>query len=190
VGFIQVYTGNGKGKTTAAVGAAVRAAGAGMRVFFMQFMKGKAYNEQKILRSLPQIDLYTTGKPFFVAKHGMLTEEERAALGDVVVFAPGEPPQEYVELIRRGFQQAAEAMRGGLYDLVVLDEINMAVFFELLPQEAVIHALQARHAKTEVILTGRCAAPELVALADLVTEMREVKHYYSKGIEARDGIER
>lgn len=188
--YVQVYTGNGKGKTTAAVGAAIRAAGAGMRVYMMQFMKGKAYSEQEILRSLPDIELCTTGKPFFVAKTGMMTEKLRAELGDeVVVFEEGQPPADYVALLADGFEKARQAACSGRYDMVILDEINMAVFFGLVELEAVVRLIRQRAPHTELILTGRGAADEIIALADLVTEMREIKHYYTQGVQARTGIE-
>lgn len=188
--YVQVYTGNGKGKTTAAVGAAIRAVGAGMRVYMMQFMKGKAYSEQEILRSLPGLVLCTTGKPFFVAKTGMITEELRAELGDeVVVFKEGQPPADYVALLADGLEKARQAACSGRYDMVILDEINMAVFFGLVELEAVVRLIRQRAVHTELILTGRGAADEIIALADLVTEMREIKHYYTQGVQARTGIE-
>ncbi len=165
--MLQVYTGAGKGKTTAAIGLLVRAVGAGMRVYMMQFMKGLAYSEQDVLRGFaPQVVLSTTGKPFFVAKEGMLTEEERAAWGDgVVVFEPGKP------------------------GLAILDEVNVALFFGLLERARVERLLDESPKETELVLTGRNAPDWLMERADLVTEMREVKHYYQKGIEARKGIE-
>jgi cob(I)alamin adenosyltransferase len=191
MGYVQIYTGAGKGKTTAAIGAAVRAAGASLCVYIMQFMKGKVYSEHKILNSLkPNVELYTTGKPFFVAEEGMLTEEEIKEFGDdVVVFKRGCPPADYVALIADGFKKAAAAMASGKYDLVILDEVIMAAYFSLLSPDALMKAIKARHERTEVILTGRGANRELIEMADLVTEMREVKHYYTQGVAARQGIE-
>lgn len=190
MGYVHVYTGNGKGKTSAAVGAAIRAAGAGRKIYIMQFMKGRAYSEQNILRKLPEIDLYTTGKPFFVAKAGTLTEEFLKELGDdVVVFEPGQPPAEYMALIAAGVDKAVWAAKSGKYDMVILDEVNVAVFFELLPLDAVCRLIDELNPKTELILTGRGAPAEIIERADLVTEMKEVKHYYAKGVEARLGIE-
>ena len=189
--MLQVYTGAGKGKTTAAIGLLVRAVGAGMRVYMMQFMKGLAYSEQDVLRGFaPQVVLSTTGKPFFVAKEGMLTEEERAAWGDgVVVFEPGKPPQDYVEMIAAGFDEAAREIKSGKYGLAILDEVNVALFFGLLDRARVERLLDEAPKETELVLTGRNAPDWLMERADLVTEMLEVKHYYQKGIEARKGIE-
>ncbi len=189
--MLQVYTGGGKGKTTAAIGLAVRSLGAGRRVYIMQFMKGLAYSEQEILRGFsPRLVLETTGKPFFIAAEGMLTEEERAAWGDdVVVFPPGKPPADYVALIGEGFQRAAAAVKSGEFGLAVLDEVNVALFFGLLSRETVETLLDDTPPETELVLTGRNAPDWLLERADLVTEMREVRHYYANGVEARRGIE-
>ena len=189
--MLQIYTGNGKGKTTAAIGLAIRAIGAGKKVYIMQFMKGLAYSEQSVLRKFfPQLLLETTGKPFFVAREGMLTPEERAAWGDeVVVFEKGNPPTDYVALIGEGFQKAAEKARSGEYDIVILDELNVALLFELLDKDEVETLLNTIPAETELVLTGRGAPDWLIERADLVTDMREVKHYYAKGVAARRGIE-
>ena len=189
--MIEVYTGAGKGKTTAAVGLAVRALGAGLRVYFMQFMKSLAYSEQKILQGFaPVLELHTTGKPFFIAQEGMLTEEERAAWGDdVVVFPEGKPPADYLRLMREGFSLAAAAARSGKWDIVILDELNVALFFGLISREEVEALLDAMPPERELVLTGRNAPDWLLARADLVTEMKEVRHYYAKGVVARKGIE-
>ncbi|BEU87196.1 cob(I)yrinic acid a,c-diamide adenosyltransferase [Selenomonas sp. TAMA-11512] len=194
--MIQVYTGDGKGKTTAAVGLAVRAAGAGKSVYIVQFMKGRAYSEQRILAGLPHLRLDVTGKPFFVAKEGMLTEEERAAWGDdVVVFAEGHPPEDYVRELEAGVERAIRAVSEHACDVLILDEINVALHFGLVRRE-LIELLLARVAEasangheTEVVCTGRKTPDWLLERADLITEMREVRHYYQKGIEARIGIE-
>ncbi len=189
--MIQVYTGTGKGKTTAAIGLAVRSLGAGRRVYIMQFMKGLAYSEQEVLRGFaPRLVLETTGKPFFIAAEGMLTPEERAAWGDdVVVFPPGKPPADYVAMIGEGFRQAAAAVKSGDYGLAVLDEVNVALFFGLLDRAPVEQLLDEAPPDTELVLTGRNAPDWLLERADLVTDMREVRHYYAKGVEARRGIE-
>lgn len=191
-GYVQVYTGSGKGKTTAAIGLSIRALGAGLKVMFLQFMKSLAYSEQRILTGLvPNLHLETVGKPFFIAMEGMLAEEEVAKLQDkVVVFSPGKPPQEYLDLIAEGMQEAKQAVQSGEYDLVVLDEINCALYFGLISWEAVHELITTKAPNTELVLTGRGASPELIECADLVTEMKEVKHYYAtQGLEARLGIE-
>ena len=125
-GYIEVYTGDGKGKTTAAIGLAVRAVGAGKKVCFIQFMKSMAYSEQKILQQLPGLKLITLGKPYFIAKEGMLTEEEIKAWGSALrVYPAGHPPKEYRDMVLKGIEDAVKAVSKD-YDLVVLDEYNMA----------------------------------------------------------------
>ncbi len=191
-GYIQVYTGDGKGKTTAAIGLSMRMAGAGGRVFFIQFMKGLAYSEQKILKNMsPALEWEAVGKPFFVAKEGSVSEEDIASYGDsIVVFPPGEPPAEYVEMVSDGFDRAVRAMESGDFDLVVLDEINCAIYFELITAERVLSGRRRRAEGTEVVLTGRNAPEEIIREADLVTEMKEIKHYFNTaGVTARKGIE-
>jgi len=190
-GYVQVYTGDGKGKTTAAIGLAIRALGAGKKVLFLQFMKDLLYSEHKILPGIsPKITLKTFGKPFFIARASDLDEETRAKWADkVVIFEPGQPPPEYVALIQRGIKEAEAALTAGDYDLVVLDEINVAMHFELVPVAEVLRLLKNRKENVEVVLTGRNAPPEIIAAADLVTEMCEVKHYYTQGVLARPGIE-
>lgn len=190
-GYIQVYTGNGKGKTTAAMGLALRALGAGKKVLFLQFMKTETYSEHKILRGLaPNLTLKTLGKPFFVIKEGALSAEELAKWRQkAVIFPPGQPPQEYVDLLAAGMALAREAVTGNEYQVVILDELVVALHFGLVSWEAVESLLRAKAPAVELVLTGRGAGEELINLADLVTEMREVKHYYRQGVQARRGIE-
>ena len=191
-GMIQVYTGNGKGKTTAAIGMAVRAVGAGQKVMILQFLKAKGYSEHKSLTAFSgSLALETVGKPFFIAPEGLMSEEDKAKFGDsVVIFPPGEPPAEYQALVDRGLERAKEVLAGGEYDLVVLDEISVALFFGLVKWPDLEALLDARAPGTEVVLTGRGASEELIRKANLVTEMKEIKHYYHDlGLEARLGIE-
>lgn len=190
-GYVQVYTGNGKGKTTAAIGLAIRALGAGKRVLLLQFMKNKTYSEHAVLAGLsPGLTVETMGKPFFVAHEGMLSAAELAKWGEeVVVFPPGQPPRDYLDMMRRGVERAKQAAGSGEYDLVILDEINVALFFGLITWGQVQAIIRGRYETVELVLTGRGAPPELLQAADLVTEMREIKHYYHDGVEARLGIE-
>lgn len=189
--YVQVYTGEGKGKTTAAIGLAIRAIGAGKKVLFLQFMKSKVYSEHTILPTLQNLTLETVGKPFFIIKEGMKSKDELAKWGDeVVVFESGNPPKDYVALIEKGYERALAAISSGEYDLVVLDEYNMALFFELITWDKTKALLDARHPETELVFTGRGAPQELIDEADLVTEMKEVKHYYLQGVMARKGIEK
>lgn len=190
-GYVQIYTGNGKGKTTAAIGLAVRALGAGLRVLFLQFMKSRVYSEHDIMPAIsPNLTLETMGKPYFVVEEGSVPQEEIDKWGEgVVVFPPGKPPRDYVEIVARGVERARRAVSSGEYDLVVLDEIVVALHFGLVSWEQVRDVLDCKKDSVELVLTGRGASPELLARADLVTEMRETKHYYASGVEARKGIE-
>ncbi len=169
-GYTQVYTGNGKGKTTAALGLALRASGHGMHTYVGQFMKGQHYGELDALRDHPHITI--------------------EQYGDVRCIHREEVTPEHVAQAQRGLERAREAMLSGQYDIVVLDEINVTIWFGLLTVEEVLAFLDERPEHVEVILTGRRAPPELIERADLVTEMREVKHYYQQGVLAREGIER
>ena len=176
--YVQVYTGEGKGKTTAAIGLAIRAIGAGKKVLFLQFMKSKVYSEHTILPTLTNLTLETVGKPFFIIKEGMKSKDELAKWGDeVVVFESGNPPKDYVALIEKGYERALAAISSGEYDLVVLTWDKTKAL------------LDARHPETELVFTGRGAPQELIDEADLVTEMKEIKHYYLQGVMARKGIE-
>jgi cob(I)alamin adenosyltransferase len=171
-GQVQVYTGNGKGKTTAALGLAFRACGRGLRVIIIQFMKGGGpYGEHAAAERLaPLLTIIPTGRPGWVKRPI--------------------PDPEDVELARGAFEKAREALTGGEYDLVILDEINGAVSFNLVPVEEVLDLIRSRPATVELLLTGRDAHEEVIAVADLVTEMREIKHYYRAGVPSRIGIEK
>lgn len=165
----QVYTGNGKGKTTAAFGLALRAAGAGKKVFFAQFVKGKTYSEIKAVEQwLPSITVKQFGRGCFIVK---------------------QPQQADIDAARNGLNEVKNILKSGEYQLVVLDEANIAIFYKLFTTSELIEAIENRHTDTEVIVTGRYAPQELIDAADLVTEMKEIKHYYNNGIEAREGIE-
>ena len=168
-GLIQVYMGDGKGKTTTALGLALRMAGCGGRVAFIQFMKGWEYSEVKGLSFIPGVRLVQTGRPDYIY--------------------PGKiDPLDYAEA-ERGLKAAEEVILSGRYDLVALDEINVALSFGLIPLDRVITLLKSRPIHVEVVLTGRTPPRELVELADLVTDMAEIKHPFSRGILARKGID-
>jgi cob(I)alamin adenosyltransferase len=169
-GYVQVYTGEGKGKTTASLGLALRAAGRGMHTYIGQFMKGQDYGELAALRDHPTITI--------------------EQYGDVRCIRREEVTPEHIAQARRGLERALEAMLSGRYAIVVLDEVNVTIWFGLLTVEEVLSLLDQRPDHVEVILTGRRAPQELIARADLVTEMREVKHYYDQNVVARIGIER
>jgi cob(I)alamin adenosyltransferase len=169
-GFVQVYTGNGKGKTTAAIGLAVRAAGAGLKVFFAQFVKGMKYSEITALERFHDcIEIHQFGRGCFIVRT---------------------PEKEDIEAAGEGLKKCEDALTGGKYDLVILDEANIAVYFGLFTVEELLRVISLRRSNCEVVVTGRYAARELIDTADLVTEMKEIKHYYTRGIDARTGIER
>lgn len=169
-GYIQVYTGDGKGKTTAAIGLILRAVGAGKQVFLAQFVKGMIYAEIKTLRQyLPSVEVKQYGLDCFICK---------------------EPTETDIQAARKGLEEVATLIHSGAYDLVVLDEANIATYYNLFSPQELIDVLKQKADHTEVVVTGRYASPELLEMADLVTEMKEVKHYYAQGVEARDGIER
>ena len=169
-GCIQVYTGDGKGKTTAALGVAIRAAGYGLKTYIGQFMKGQHYGEMTALRD-----------------NNCITIEQ---YGDIKCIKREEVTQKDIDLAGKGLVVALDAMLSGQYDIVVLDEINVAIWFDLLSVKQVMDFLDKRPKNVEVILTGRRAPRELIEYADLVSEIKEVKHYYNQGILARNGIER
>ena len=169
-GYLQVYTGEGKGKTTAALGLALRASGRGLPVYIGQFMKGQDYGELHALPRLGTVTHEQYGDPGWVYK-GKITPAQRA-------------------LAEEGFRKGRAALLSGKYRIVILDEINMAVWFELITLEEVLELIDTRPEGVELILTGRRAAEEVIARADLVTEMCEVKHYYTQGVGAREGIEK
>lgn len=169
-GCVQVYTGNGKGKTTAALGLALRAVGRGLKVCMLQFIKGGGrYGEHMAAEKLaPLLTIIQTGRPGWVNTKD-ITEDRRVA--------------------QEALQQAHELLTSGLYDLFICDEINGAVGFGLLDVAQVLELIASKPEKTELVLTGRNAHEQVIAAADLVTEMCEIKHYYKAGVPARTGIE-
>jgi cob(I)alamin adenosyltransferase len=170
-GLIQVYTGNGKGKTTASLGLALRAVGRELRVCMIQFMKGGGpYGEQMIAERLaPYLTIIQTGRPGWVNKEN--------------------PHETDKALAAEALELARKTLTGGEYDLVILDEINGAVSMGLLPVDAVLEVMGEKPRQVELVMTGRNADERVIAAADLVTEMREIKHYYKAGVKARVGIE-
>ena len=168
-GMVQVYTGDGKGKTTAALGLAIRALGAGKRVFIAQFVKGMRYSELNLLERLDGLDMRRYGRECFIVK---------------------KPEQADIDLARHGLSEVTAILKEGRYDLVILDEASIALHYDLFSLEELLAAINGRAPRVEVVVTGRYAPQGLIDAADLVTEMREVKHYYAKGVQAREGIEK
>ena len=168
-GYIQIYTGEGKGKTTAALGLTLRAVGAGKKVLFAQFVKGQKYSEIKAIEQfLPNVVLKQYGLKFFIDKL---------------------PSEEDIKSAKAGLTELAEIIKSSDYDIIVLDEVNIALYYDLFSVEELIEILMNKKEETELILTGRYAPQELIEIADLVTEMKEIKHYYQQGVIARKGIE-
>jgi cob(I)alamin adenosyltransferase len=168
-GYIHIYTGNGKGKTTAAFGLAMRATGASKKVFIAQFVKGKMYSEIKTVQQhLPSIEIKQYGLGCFIEK---------------------DPTPEDISAARNGLEECTRILTSNKYDMIILDEVFIAIFFRLFSVDDLITLIQNKPSQLELIMTGRYAPLEIIDLADLVTEMKEIKHYYNKGIEAREGIE-
>jgi cob(I)alamin adenosyltransferase len=171
-GYIQVYTGKGKGKTTAALGLAFRAAGYGMRTYIGQFLKGQLYGELHSAKELsPLIRIEQFGRKGFI-------------------HVTKNPDEEDKRRAKRGLKKCLEAMLSRQYRIIILDEINVAVYFKLIDEKEVHEFLDKKPPQVEVILTGRYAPSSFLKRADLVTEMKEKKHYFAKGVRAREGIER
>ncbi|NLB33573.1 MAG: cob(I)yrinic acid a,c-diamide adenosyltransferase [Tissierellia bacterium] len=167
-GYIHIYTGNGKGKTTAAFGLAIRAALSGKKVFIGQFVKDMKYNETKIENYLDNIEIRQLGRGCFIYEN---------------------PEDIDKEVAKKGLDECSSLLSSGEYDLIILDEINIALYYKLFELSDVVSSLKNKAENTEVVLTGRYAPEELIEMADLVTEMVEVKHYYSQGVLSRSGID-
>ena len=175
-GLVHVYTGDGKGKTTAALGMALRAAGHGMRTYIGQFMKGREYGE---LAAPGLLGNDAAGRP-------LLTIEQ---YGQPAFLRAEEVEEKHIHRAREGLRRAEAAMQEGGYDLVVLDEVNVAMHFGLLTVQEVADAIERKPPAVELILTGRRAPEAILERADYVTVMQELKHPYERGIQARKGIE-
>ena len=169
-GYVQVYTGDGKGKTTAALGLALRAAGAGLNVYIAQFVKGMDYSELIMLKKLSEhITLKQYGRDCFIKKA---------------------PQEEDILAAQEGLSEIREIMGSGKYQVIILDEANIATFYKLFSVEELLDLIRAKPEEMELVITGRRADPRIIEAADLVTEMKEIKHYYQNGVMARDGIEK
>ncbi|MEM3731686.1 MAG: cob(I)yrinic acid a,c-diamide adenosyltransferase [Candidatus Bathyarchaeia archaeon] len=169
-GLVQVYTGNGKGKSSAAFGLALRAVGRGLKVYIIQFIKGGFdYGELYVVDRLPNLTLKAFGRGKFV------TEKP--------------PAEEDVKLAEEALALAEAVVKSGDYDMVILDEVNVALKLKLIKIERVIELIRSKPKHVELVLTGRHAPKQIIELADLVTEMREIKHPFNKGFPAREGIE-
>jgi cob(I)alamin adenosyltransferase len=168
-GYVQVYTGDGKGKTTAALGLALRSAGAGLKVFIGQFIKSAPYSEIKALERFSDlITIKQFGRGCFIR---------------------GNPCQADIDMACQALEAIGAALRSGEYDVVIADEANVAFGCKLISEQDLVALIDSRPPHVELVLTGRNAPPAVIERADLVTEMKPVKHYYDKGVMARKGIE-
>ena len=170
-GYVQIYTGSGKGKTTAALGQALRAAGDDLKTFVVMFMKDFSYGELKSIEYL--------SKWIRLEQYG----------NDAFVFRKQAPDKNDFKAAKLAFAQARQAMLSDKYDLVILDEVCVAIYYSLVKTEDILSLMAEKPKTVELILTGRYCPPELMEKADLVTEMQEIKHYFQKGVMARKGIE-
>ncbi len=169
-GYIHILTGNGKGKTTAALGLSIRAAGAGLKVYFAQFIKKGDYSEIKALRRFSD---QITVRQFGLGR-----------------FTDHNPTLEDIKAARSGLEQVKQVMADNNHDIIILDEANVAVKFGLFTVQDLIKLIARKPYEMELVITGRYASPRIIDLADMVTEMKPIKHYYLKGVEARVGIEK
>jgi len=167
--MIQVYTGNGKGKTTASLGLALRAAGAGLKVYIGQFIKAGFWSEIKALKVFKnKIEVEQFGRGCFIS---------------------GKPETKDFQAARKGLEKIEKIISAKKYNLIILDEINVALDLNLLEKEEVLRLIKSVPGETELVLTGRNALPEVINLADLVSDIRDKKHYYRRNVQARKGIE-
>jgi len=168
-GYIHVYTGNGKGKTTSAIGLGIRASGAGYKVYMLQFMKGRKYSELVTIDKIKNFSYSQHGRDEFVNKKN--------------------PEQIDIDLAKEGFDHAKKLVKSEKYDMIILDEINVAVDFNLIKLNDVLDLVETKPKGLELVLTGRYANKEFVKIADYVTEMLEIKHPYQQGVQARRGCD-
>lgn len=168
-GYIHIYTGDGKGKTTAAFGLAVRALCAGKSVFIGQFVKSMKYNETRITEKFDKVTIEQFGNGCMLTREA--TEEDSRAAHE-------------------GLSRCREILSSQTYDVVILDELTIALYLGLLELDDILQLLKNKRPATELVVTGRYAPQELIDVVDLVTEMREIKHYYTQGVLSRDGIDR
>lgn len=168
-GLVQVYTGDGKGKTTAAMGLGLRAVGAGLKVCMIQFMKGRRYSEIDAIEKLKGFTVVQFGRDEFVSKK--------------------DPEKIDIDLAHEGLEYAKKIVKEGKNDVVILDEMNVALSYNLIPLKEVLQLIKDKPSNVELIMTGRYAPEALIDAADLVTNAGEVKHPYQKGVQSRKGID-
>lgn len=189
-GLVEVYTGNGKGKTTAAFGLAFRALGWGLKVYVIQFMKLGTYGENRSSRQFPgKLKVDFVGMPYFIAWEEDIPPEDRKKVANVVLCPKGKPPDEYRRKVTEAFSKMKEEVESGNWDIVIMDEVNVAIYYNLLELGEITDFLDHRGENVEVILTGRKMPEEILQRASLITEMKEIRHPYSEGMPARRGVD-
>lgn len=170
-GYVQIYTGNGKGKTSAALGIALRAAGAGYKTLIIQFMKKFPYSETSSLQKLSDL---------------IVVEQW---IGDKFVIKRSAPSEEELDEAKRALERVRDALSGNEFDIIIMDEICVSIYFKLYDTNEILEIIKSKPNGKELILTGRYCPKELIDAADLVTEMKEIKHYYEQGVLSRKGID-
>lgn len=168
-GYIQVYTGKGKGKTTAALGLAFRAAGAGLRVFIAQFIKKKKCSEHNAMERYKDLVVFRHYGTRLIRK--------------------GKPTKSQIDSAKKGLKEIKETTTSGEFDVIILDEVNIATHYRFFSIDELLDVLNSKPQNVEIVLTGRYTDKRIIERADLVTEMKEIKHYFKKGVKAREGIE-
>lgn len=189
-GLLEVYTGDGKGKTTAAFGLAFRALGWGLRVYVLQFMKLGTYGENRSSRKFAgDLSVNYVGMPYFIAWEEDIPLEDRKKVKNIVFCPRGKPPEDYRTKVESAFRQMKEEVASGNWDVVIMDEVNVAIYYNLLGLDDLLGFIDSRPEKVEVVLTGRKMPDEILERASLITEMKEIRHPYSEGTPARRGVD-
>ncbi|MEM3676214.1 MAG: cob(I)yrinic acid a,c-diamide adenosyltransferase [Thermoplasmataceae archaeon] len=189
-GLVEVYTGTGKGKTTAAFGLALRAVGWGLKVYILQFMKLGTYGENRISKALgSNLRVDYVGMPYFIAWEGDIPDEDIVRVKNVIVCKRGHPPEDYRKKVYNAFNKMKEELNGKNWDVVILDEINVALYYNLIGIEDVIDVIDNKPASVELVFTGRNIPEEILGRAQLISEIKEIKHPYGAGVPARRGID-
>ncbi len=190
LGLIDVFTGTGKGKTTAAFGIAFRALGWGYNVYVLQFMKLGTYGENKAALIFDRnLKVDYVGMPYFIAWEGDIPEEDLNKVKNVVICKKGEPPAEYIQKVREHYEKSLLELESGNWNVFIYDEINVALYYNLLQIKDVIKIMDIKPEHTELIFTGRKIPDVIMERADMITEVYSPKHPYQKGILARKGID-
>jgi cob(I)alamin adenosyltransferase len=189
-GLVEVYTGDGKGKTTAAFGLAFRALGWGMKVYILQFMKLGTYGENRLSRKIDgNLRVDYVGMPYFIGWEGEVPVEDKDRVKNLVICPRDHPPEEYRNKVQLYVKKLMDSWGDAVNDIVILDEINVALYYRLVDMDQVIFLMENRPDNVELVFTGRKMPEEITERADLITVMNEVRHPYSSGVPARRGVD-